>query len=176
MEKGTSRTPTSVTLIGLIFIVVAGCMILSGGGSLVFSPVMGEDEENGFLVESDNLPQSSEVLSTTFQYFDLLPVIQILLGIFVLIVAIQFLKLRLWARSTLEVVTWSSLVYKVGYGTFCLILWIRRGISSLNEVPYVIETLMRVAPWIWALIFLMIIKFLRGRTARKAFAQAQCVF
>ncbi len=76
-------------------------------------------------------PWPAQIVPAMFDYLGLLCGLQLLVAIFVLVAAIQFLRLRAWARTALEVVTWLQLIYTVGFG----LLWVGAWASIASNLP-----------------------------------------
>lgn len=163
------KKPTSVTVIGWIFIAITILMVLTGAmGFMAF-----------------RLLQQKEVLMTKdtpilfkliFQYSYILAFLQIIFAIFVMIASIQFLKLRPWARTALEIISWLSLVYVIIVSIFCVVktgmILSSPGAEStscmfniLGVVAVILVTI------VWAIPLIVIIKFLRGTTIKEAIIQ-----
>lgn len=177
METLAKKRPTSVTVIGWIYIAVAALMILVGAMSFMSFTAIRDMEGKGFRIVIDNLAAPFKAISAIFQYFDLLAVSQILLGIFLVIASIEFLELHAWARTALEILSWLGLILVVGSGIFWVICWISITASASmpggtarlpgmsNLVGLAVGTAITA---VWALPLIVVIKFLRGKTIRDA--------
>lgn len=114
-------------MIGWICIAGAILIILSGGiGSAAFSVMQHMGGERPSIPEE--APFQFNVMEVIFQHFGLLAIPQVVVAILIIITSIQFLRLRRWASTTLEVIAWLGLVYVVGFGIFWVTSWI--GITS----------------------------------------------
>ncbi len=178
MESEAKKRPASVTVIGWIFIAVAILMVFSGAwGFMAFTWMKQMNEDFPSMQE---IPSGFfRVHRAIFQNFGLLASIQMLLGVFVVVAGVQFLKLQRWARTALEVVSWLALVYVVGFGIFFIFAWI----SMTSSTP-VAEATAGPPPYFgvfgavigivvtafYALPVVVIIKFLRGETIKEAVA------
>lgn len=176
MNAIQKKRPTSVTVIGWMFIASTILMILSGGMGFAAFTFM-KQTAGGVPPLSEDIPGQLRVIEIVFQYFELIAVVQVAFAIFILIASIQFLRLRRWARTALEVVSWLGLVYMVGFGIVWVASWI--GITSsipltegtpgpsplFNIVSVVMGSLVAVC---WAVPLVVIIVFLRGKTVRGA--------
>jgi len=151
-------------------------MILSGGmGFAAFSFI--KQSAGGVPPVPEDIPGQLRVMKIAFQHFELIAMVQVALGIFVIIASIQFLRLHRWARTALEVIAWVGLVYVVGFGIFWVVSWIgitsnipiaegTPGTSSMfNMVGAVMGFVVAV---VWAVPLIVIIAFLRGETIKKA--------
>lgn len=170
------KRPTSITVIGWIFIAGAILMILSGGlGFMAFSFMKQISEEMPPI--SEELPNQFRIMRIIFQNFGIIALLQVAFAIFVMIASIQFLKLRRWARNALEIIAWLGLVYVVGFGIFWVVSWIN--ITShfpVSEIPSepppmfnIIGAIMGcVVTAAWTAPLIIIIIFLRGKTIKDA--------
>ena len=176
MNAIQKKRPTSVTVIGWIFIAGAILMILSGGmgfAAFTFMQQMGE-EMPPFPEEA---PFQFSVMEVIFQHFGLIAIVQVALAVFIIIASIQFLRLRRWARTALEVVAWLGLLYLVSFGIFWVVSWIgiTSNIPSTEEAPglfpmfNIFGAIMgSVITLFWAAPLVVIIIFLRKKTIREA--------
>jgi hypothetical protein len=176
MNAVHKRRPTSVTVIAWIFIAGAILMILSGGMGFAAFTFM-KQTAGGLPPVPEDIPGQLGIMKFIFQYFELIAIVQVAFAIFVMIASIQFLRLRRWARTALEVITWLGLVYAVGFGIFWVVSWI--GITSnipitegtvgpspkFNMVGAVMGSVITLC---WAVPLVVIIIFLRGKTIRRA--------
>ena len=152
------KRPTAITVIGWIFIASALLVILLG--------------VKGFADFTIKKPADWGVPS------GLIAMGRGVIAIFVIIASIQFLSLRRWARTALEVITWLGLVYVVGFGIFGLIMWITTFSSEwvseggasgpLSGFGIFLAVMISVVTSFCAVPLIAIIKFLRGRTIREA--------
>jgi hypothetical protein len=105
----------------------------------------------------------------------LIDMVRGVIAIFVIIASIQFLMLRRWARTALEVIAWLGLVYVVGFSIFRLIMLITTSLISSMWVseggasyPFGIflAVMISVVAICCAVPLIVIIKLLRGKTIR----------
>jgi hypothetical protein len=151
-------------------------MILSGGmGFAAFSFMQQLGEE--MPPTPEGAPFQFGVMEVIFQYFGLIAMMQVALAIFIIIASIQFLRLRRWARTALEVIAWLGLVYIVGFGIFWVVSWIgitsnipvTEGVSGPSPMFNIVGAVMgSVVALVWAVPLVVIIVFLRGKTIRGA--------
>jgi hypothetical protein len=157
MNTIQKKRPTSITFIGWMFIASALLVILLG--------------VKGFADFTIKKQADWGVPS------GLIAMVQGVLAIFVIIVSIQFLSLRRWARTALEVITWLGLAYVVGFGIFALIEWITTGSriwvseggasGPLSWFGIFLAVMISVVTICCAVPLVVIIKFLRGKTIRE---------
>lgn len=171
--------PASVKVIGWLFIVVAGLMILSGAmGYIAYISMkkMGGD----IPPVTPDMPGSFQRMAAVFQHIGLLIAVQVALGVVVIFAGIYFLKLRPWARTALEVFSWLGLVYVIGFGIFALVSWVgmsskmliessAQGAPPMFDIMGIIIGVVAIGAW--AVPIIVIIKFLRGPKIRDVFKQ-----
>jgi len=78
-----------------------------------------------------NVPNLTKILFDLIRFFRPFMLIQIVLSIFTLLAAVQFMKLVPWGRTSLEILSWLYLTL----GMAVLALWIRSAHSSLSHIP-----------------------------------------
>jgi hypothetical protein len=175
MNAVQKKRPTSVTVIGWIFIAGAILMFLSGGMGLAYFTYI-KHTAGGVPPVPEEITGQLRVMKFVFQHFELIAMVQVALAIFILIASIHFLRLRQWARTALEIIAWLGLVYLVGFGIFWVVSWI--GITSsipltegmpgpspmFNIAGVVMGSLITVC---WVVPFVVIIIFLRKNTVRE---------
>jgi hypothetical protein len=107
----SARRPTSMTVIGWLYIVGAGLTALSALMGMAASRIM---VDMGEIPSAADLPPDTPALIaltvSLLPFFALLSLAQLGLAGFVLYAAIQFLRRRAWARTALEVMTWLGIV------------------------------------------------------------------
>jgi hypothetical protein len=158
MDDIQKKRPTGITVIGWIFIASALLVILLGVKG--FADFTIKKQADG------GIPPG------------LIAMVLGVLAIFVIIASIQFLILRRWARTALEVIAWMGLVYVVGFGIFELIMWITTysfmwvseggasGPLSVSGISFAV--IISVVTICCAGPLIVIIKFLRKKTIREA--------
>lgn len=176
MDEIQKKRPTSITVIGWIFLVSSILMIFSGGLCFIAFSFMKQIAEEMPPI-SDELPNQFQILRIIFQNFGIIALLQVALAIFVLMASIHFLQLRKWARTALEIITWLGLVYVVGFGIFWVVSWIAitsnipvtEGASGPPPMFDIIGAIMgSIVAAVWAVPLIVVIYFLRGRTIREA--------
>jgi len=106
------KRPTCVTVIGWAWIIIGGLMCLSATMGLITSTLISSMSQNGA-----NMP-------TMFRIFPLIAIIQIGVAVFSIVSGINFLKLKAWARNTLEAMTWLLLTFVLGFMVFWTFSWL----------------------------------------------------
>jgi len=169
-ENIIQKKPLSVKIIAWIFIVLSALLILSTSIGLIeinyiFSRIVSlTDIARG--LERYNFPQFAKtVYIIFFMYINPMFWFFLLTYVFIFISGIQFLRLNEWARRSLEIICWLSLVYLVGISIFIglTILYSQIAIFNLFTVFIAISPLVIYGPPT-----IIIIKFLRGDTVRNA--------
>jgi hypothetical protein len=174
--------PASVTIIGWIFIGVAGIMIFSGTTGMISFACMKQAEGKNYLPMPEGLPGHLKIMWGIFRYFDSLAIIQILFALFVIIACIYFLKLRAWARAALEGISWLGLLFVAGFGIFWVTSWINatsgmavaEGATGPPPIYGLIGIVIGVTMMaIWAVPLVVIITFLRSIGMRETFTHGK---
>jgi hypothetical protein len=176
MSAIQKKRPTAITVIGWIFIAVAVLMIFSGGmGFVAFTFMQHMKGERPPIPEG--APFQFGVMDVVFQHFGIIALAQVALAAFIIIASIQFLRLRRWARTALEVIAWLGLVYIVGFGIFWVTSWISitSGIPVTEGAPgppplfgLFGAVMGSMVALVWAVPLVVIIAFLRGKMIREA--------
>lgn len=104
-----------------------------------------------------------------FEYFGIFSILQILFVIFIIYSGIMLLGQKSWARLSLEVVTWLSLLYIVGFGIFWVFTWISiTGQVTPNENEEMIGVIIgTIISLVFAIPLGFIIKYLRSDKTRE---------
>lgn len=171
--------PSSVTIIGWLAIVFGILMIFSGTfGLLVFSltPVRPSDQPVG------GVPEPFVLMAKIFDYFGVLAAVQIAVATIMIASGAAFLRLRSWARTALEVLSWLALCFLVSFGGWWLYAatFIGSAASELPELPAVVTTaffsvLMAVGIVnfvVFSVPVVVTLRVLRGRAVREAVSGA----
>jgi hypothetical protein len=134
MTESRPHRPEAVRVIGWLWLGLGALMVLSGTmGYLAHSFVMPPGRK---------LPPTPEefgpVISFVFKYFAEFAVLQVCFALFIVLSAVAFLRLRSWARWALQLVTWTALLYVVGFGILWLSTWFQlAGSPSAFGLPSV---------------------------------------
>lgn len=151
------KRPTCITVIGWAWIVIGGLMCLSATMALFSSVMIGEIAQN----EPD--------MPFIFKIFPLLAIVQIGVAVLGLASGINFLKLKAWARSVLEGLTWLLLIFIVGFMVFWVFSWVSmtsdHGPSSFSIMGAVMGVLIM---GIYGVPLGIMLKYLRGHKVRNA--------
>ena len=169
--------PTGVSVIAWGWIITGGLMGFSGVMALLalsFMPILIQPE-----LESQ-MPAGFGPMMSMFRYFTLLVLVQLAVAVVAVVTGIQFLKLRSWARTVLEVISWLSVIYVIGFGVFWLFMWSTiSGQLPQEGAPFDSRTFEIFGLVMGAFVTLVFavslgitIKYLRGKVVRGAIQHA----
>jgi hypothetical protein len=151
------KRPTCVTVIGWAWIIIGGLMCLSATMALFSSVMIGE------------MAKDEPDMPFIFKIFPLLAIVQIGAAVLGLVSGINFLKLKAWARSVLEGLTWLLLVFILGFMVFWVFNWISTtsshgpsGFGMMGAVMGVVIT------GIYGVPLGIMLKYLRGPKVKNA--------
>jgi lysylphosphatidylglycerol synthetase-like protein (DUF2156 family) len=171
---GQAKRPSSVSVIAWTWIITGGFAVFSGIMSLLMLAAMpGLQSE---LPYAPGMPQDFGFMTSMFRYFGWLVLAQLVLAAVAIVAGIQFLQLRAWSRTALEILSWISLIYVVGFGLFWISTWSTiTGEFAQQGAPFDMETFrvagLAVAIFItlaFAIPLGIMIKYLRGKAIREA--------
>ncbi len=172
MSQG--KRPTAVSVIAWTWIVTGGFAAVTGVMSLLMFVAMPPLPSQ--LPPVPEMPQGFGFMMGMFRYFVWLVLAQLALATVAIVAGIQFLQLRPWARAALEMLSWVSLIYVVGFGLFWISTWsTMTGQFAQQGAPFDVETL-RIAglavgifvTLAFAIPLGIMIKYLRGKAIRAA--------
>lgn len=155
------KRPTCVTVIGWVWIVLGAMMCMSS--AMGYAIWFGNPQLS-------SVPANANSPDLFLKYFPFLFALQICLGILAISAGIQFLKLKAWARTALEAMTWLLLLYVVGFG-IAILFWVFFGNARAPVVMMIFMLTMLVLVYGLPLV-LMLVK-LRGKRVRSAIAGIQ---
>jgi hypothetical protein len=172
------KRPASVSVIAWTWIVTGAFMVFSGIMSLLMFAAM--PSLTSQLPHSPNMPQGVGLMMGMFRYFGWLVAAQLVLAVVAIVAGYEFLKLRPWARAALEILSWISLIYVVGFGVYWLSAWsTMTGQFPQQDVPFDMATFRTVGLAVAAVVTLafavplgIMIKYLRGKVVREAILRA----
>jgi hypothetical protein len=166
MELGVTPRPTSITLIGWLAISLGAMSILSAVGGLAVSLAM---------PSLGDAPEVPGVYFPTwlFRHYAALCLVQVGVAGLAVVGGIFLLRLKPWARTVVEGISWVGLLALIAFG----VLWTRTAASMTAHFPAqegvsfpstlftgmgVMITLILVVP------FVVVIRTLRGSAVRAA--------
>jgi hypothetical protein len=129
MELAGAKRPTGITITAWLWIVMGGLMILSAlMGGFAYTTI---GKMRPLLPPSTDMPAGSSVMNSIFQYFGLLLLLQGIVAVLAIWAGVSLLRLKQWARTTIEVLSWIALLYTVGFGIF----WVYTWVAMTSQVP-----------------------------------------
>jgi hypothetical protein len=118
----TSR-PRAVTIIGWLWLVLGVLFLLRALVNMVLWKILQPDMLT-FLDMFGDVPEAQQkLLRPLFEHLTTLQLAEAILSAAVIVIAIQFLRLRPWARAGMQTVCWVSLVSVMAFGAFWVWLW-----------------------------------------------------
>jgi hypothetical protein len=162
--------PDSVTLLGWGFSGLAVLMALGGISGLMKARLI-EDALSGIVPRmTGDMPLVFKAMLAFFRHLGLFSLLEILVAAFMLAAGIQFLRLRAWARTSLEGISWLWLALVVCAGGLWLASW--AGMSGGANAPFLFTATGAVIGFavtgVAAAAPTVAIFFLRGKTVRAA--------
>lgn len=155
------KRPTCITVIGWVWIILGGLMFFSAIMALFSSFMIGQ------MSQSD--PEAIKNMPAIFKFFPLIAIGQIGVAIIGFVSGINFLKLKIWARNVLEVLTWLFLIFLAGFMIFWAFNWFSitsehgsRGFDIMGAVMGVVIT------GIYGVPLGIMVKYLRGDKVKNA--------
>lgn len=176
MEK--SDRPASVSVVSWIWI--------TSGIFTVVSGVLGIELMSGLpeRMPRTGLPQqvtaAVAVMTDLSPYLIWLTLVQMAASVFAVIAGVYYLKLRAWARGTLELLTWLSLAVLISLMFFWLPMWMmasgqflpQDGSVDVERVKVVGAILGAAVVVVAAVPLAMMIRSLRSKAVREAIRHA----
>ncbi len=126
------------------------------------------------------MPAGFAMMNSIFQYFGVLLLLQGIVAVVAIWAGVSLLRLKQWARTTIEVLSWVAFLYTVGFGIFWVYMWVpmtgqvpthgapvnAESFQLMGAVMGVIVTAVFAVP-LW-----IMIRYLRGAEVRAAIASA----
>ena len=155
------KRPTCVSVIGWVWTILGGLMLLSSFMALISWNMVGQ------AASSD--PEFQNNMPTIMKFFPHIASVQMIVAIIGLISGINFLRLKAWSRSALEVITWILLLAIISFGGFWQFGWVS---SSMGHGPAgfdIIGVVMGVIIFaIYIVPLAIMLKYLRGEKVKGA--------
>ena len=149
--------PTCISVIGWAWIIIGGLMTISALFALIGFMMMPEEA-----MEDPNVPM-------IFNFIPVIIIFQIAFSLIGIYSGINFLKLRQWARSVLEIQTWILLVFTSIFMIYWIYSWVGlsseiedMGFSILGAVMGLVMSAVYIVPLI------IMLRYLRGDKVKKA--------
>jgi len=153
------KRPTCVSVIGWAWIIIGVNLFLSCVLGLSAWLMIGAMSE-------------TELDRPFFRILPLICVLLLAMAVSGLVAGVHFLRLKAWARTVLEVLTWLFLVYTTAFIVFWLIGWFAAtsgyGPRDPGEIIGAVIGVIIAAGY--GVPFIIMLKYLRGDTVRNAIA------
>jgi hypothetical protein len=133
MEIKKIRRPGGLTTIGWCYIALSVIAILSGFFSLVSFTWMNRQIKNTPELLNE-LPPEYQVIFSFLKLIYVVIVFQVLLSFFMLLVCVEFLKMRGWARTGLEFINWFAILISTELSFFSIVIWILGKAGMLTKL------------------------------------------
>jgi hypothetical protein len=120
------KVPPLVGILAWSFIGAGALLAVSGvGGLLVAGPMERHPGQNPLFILLGDLPGGAEIWDMLTAWITPASWAQLILALVMTGAGVGLLRLRDWARTTLEWMTWLTLPAVVGYGVFLAVFWFR---------------------------------------------------
>lgn len=167
MNEQRVARPTGITVTAWVWIGGGVLMLLSAamaGLSYSMSVHMGPPDAKGF-------PPEFALMNLLFRNFAVLIVLQCVVALVAIWAGVDLLRLKAWARSAVEVLSWLGLVWTVGFGAYWVYMWL----SMTGQAPAGADMFQMmgaamgvVVTFAFAVPLVIMIRYLRGHEARQA--------
>ncbi len=148
--------PTCVTVIGWVWVIIGGLMMLSAAMGLLASLAAPH-------------PPTSDPRPLMFRIFPVLATVQMCVAALGAISGFHFLKLKAWSRTVLEILTWLLLAFSIGFAVFWVREWLDVTSQHSNTNFGLMGALMGVVvTGIYAVPLGVMLKYLRGTKVKNA--------
>lgn len=164
--------PTAITVIGWLFIGCGALAILSGAFAVVISIVAPPPAEPP--AKTADAPLPFQIVGRIFDYMGLLGAVQIVIAALMIWSGAAFLRLRAWARTVIEAITWLGLLYTLSFGA----MWIYLVSTIWREAEAAPDAMNVFFPMFigmgaavilsFAIPLVVILRVVRGRAVREA--------
>jgi hypothetical protein len=167
------EVPTGIKVIAWTWIITAALLGASAVLGLMMQSVMDQVTANS------DVPPGVAALAAPGEYTAVATVLQLVLAALALWSGIALLRLRAWARLAVEILCWLALAWTIGFGIFFIYVWntIAGEMAQEAGIPMDQNILQGaglgagiVLTLVFAVPFLLMIRYLRGARARAATA------
>lgn len=120
-ERKKPERPFSISVIGWVFAIIGGQLMIGALAFFILNTrieVLFEDavfKENAFFLD---------IFVGIYNNYILVSSIQFILGSYMLVSGIYFLKLKSWARTAVEAICWVLFVFLVVFAVYWVFMWI----------------------------------------------------
>lgn len=176
MDQTAAKRPTGITITAWLWIVMGGLMMFSAVMGGVAYSMMGEMGAP----PSTEMPPEFALMNSVFQNFGALLLIQGCVAIVAFWAGISLLRLRQWARTTIEILSWIGFLYTVGFGIFWIYMWVamtgqvptQGGSDGADSFQLMGAVMGGIVTAVFAVPLWIMIRYLRGAEMRDAIANA----
>lgn len=177
MNQTTITRPAGIAAIAWLWI--AGGILLLISALLTWAVLSLFGSAQLVAVAPGRVPADLELINTLLSNMGVLVWTQVAIGALSIYAGVQFLKLRAWARTAVEVLTWVSLVYVIINGAFFLFMW-ESIVTDLSKQMLMDSDALRITGYVTGLTLTAVfavplgfmIKYLRAPVVRQAIAAA----
>ena len=176
------KKPVLVIIIAVVWIYMGINMFSRGIGWLAAHDAVQSMLNNLEALKSgdDSTNQFAKIPDMFLRHPTLVGIIQMAIGLFFMVSAFYLLRLRAWARTALEIISWFGLTFAVVYGVFIIFMWNLCGpifkeleMSSSEGIPefsYLYNNMIYLSVFsaVALIAVILMIIFLRGKTIRNA--------
>jgi hypothetical protein len=139
--------------------------------SIIKSGVEGE------LPMPEDIPEQFKIFWSLLPYYDIITLEQTILSAFVLVASIQFLRLRKWARTAIEIVSWLVVIFHMGFCIIWIYLWMGLSINISGDMGSGMVPILGIGVTVFGVLvilvltipFFVVIRYLRREKTRKVF-------
>ena len=161
------RMPGVLRIIAWLWIVAGGLMALSGFMALLALSAMPQMPEP---------PPEFGLMALPFRHIGVLMAAQFVVAVIALVAGIGLLRLRAWARTTVEVMCWLAIAYNLVFVVLWVSAWTSIAAPMMDTMPDGGGWAMRYAGPVMAIVMtaamtvplVLMIRYLRGPEARAA--------
>ena len=129
--SNVSNRPAPVTAIGYVSVGLAGFAILTSILCVLLLSLIDGGPETLKAIGTDAAEKIS-ILFLLVKHIRVVCIVDVAVSVFILFTAIQFLKLRSWARTVLETISWLVLMWMVLF----IVLWNGMLANLTSSAPF----------------------------------------
>lgn len=156
------KRPTSISIIGWLWIILGTWMLFSG--MVGFLAFQFQSKAEGY----QRVLQGPGMAAMMFRHFTAIASVQACVAIVGIVAGIQFLRLRAWARTVIEIMSWLGLIFVMGLGiTILTILWTQRNPNDTVGIAIGLAIGANIFV-VFGAVLLWMIRYLRSPEVRSA--------
>ena len=178
MSAISRARPTGITITAWLWIVVGALMLFSAVmGGFAYS-MMQQAGKPG--MPGGGFPPEFAMMNLLFRNFGAVLAVQCAVALIAIWAGIDLLRLKAWARSAIEALSWVGVIWTLGFGIYWAYMWISMtGQMPKDAAPPGMDTFQVmgavmgvVAMLMFAVPLVLMIRYLRGSEARGAITRA----